>query len=107
MGELNTSYDVEIYDIDLFDVSAEQMADLKADDHHVICYFSAGTIEDWRVDAKHFDQDTICKAMGDWDGEWWLDVTKIDKLMPIMEKRMDLAVEKGCEGVEPDNVDGW
>ena len=25
----------------------------------------------------------------------------------VVEARLDLAVERGCDAVEPDNVDGW
>lgn len=30
-----------------------------------------------------------------------------DLLAPIMEARLDLARSKGCDGVDPDNVDGY
>jgi len=39
--------------------------------------------------------------------ELWLDIRRIDLLGPIMTARMDLAVAKGCDGVEPANVDGY
>lgn len=38
-------------------------------------------------------------------GEWWLDIRRLDILGPIMSNRLDLAKTKGCDGVEPDNVD--
>ncbi|CAF4065082.1 unnamed protein product [Rotaria sp. Silwood2] len=38
-------------------------------------------------------------------GEWWLDIRRLDILGPIMAARLDLAKVKGCDGVEPDNVD--
>ena len=38
-------------------------------------------------------------------GEWWLNIRRIDILGPIMAARMDLAKSKGCDGVEPDNID--
>jgi hypothetical protein len=41
-----------------------------------------------------------------WPGENWLD-TRSQAVRDIMQKRMDLAVQKGCDGVEPDNVDGY
>ncbi len=31
----------------------------------------------------------------------------LDLLAPIMEARLDLAAAKGCDGVEPDNVNGY
>jgi len=41
------------------------------------------------------------------DGEWWLDIRRLDILGPIMNARLDLAKQKGCDGVEPDNVDAY
>lgn len=40
-------------------------------------------------------------------GERWLDIRRIDLLGPIMGARMDLAKTKGCDGLEPDNVDAY
>ncbi len=41
-----------------------------------------------------------------WAGERWLDISN-PALKPIMLARLDLAHIKGCDGVEPDNVDGY
>ena len=43
--------------------------------------------------------------MSDWAGERYLDIRKVEELRAIMGKRMDIAVEKGCDAVEPDNID--
>jgi len=72
----------------------------------VICYLSAGSYENWRPDAASFPASVLGKSNG-WPGEKWLDVRRLDVLGPIMEHRLDLAVAKGCDGVEPDNVDGY
>ena len=116
-GDINHSYDVDVYDVDLFDVSKEKIAQLKNEGRKVICYFSAGTYEGWRADwADYFDfidgdaysgsKPPFAGNMADWD-ERWLDIRRIDLLTPIMTSRLDLAVEKGCDAVEPDNVDAW
>lgn len=49
----------------------------------------------------------IGKTLDDFPDEKWLDVRRIDLLAPVMRARMDLAVAKGCDGVEPDNVDAY
>ena len=49
-GSLNTNYNVEMYDLDLFDNSKEAIKALQDKGIKVICYFSAGSYEDWRVD---------------------------------------------------------
>lgn len=106
-GKLNTSYDVDMYDIDLFDNSASAIAALQADGRIVICYFSAGSFEDWRLDADDFPPEVLGNTMDGWEDEKWLDISALDKLAPVMTARLNLAVEKGCDGVEPDNMDGY
>src|SRR5262245_1826039 len=59
MGTINTSYEVEMYDIDLFDSPQEVIDGLHERRITVICYFSAGTFEDWRPDAGDFPQTVI------------------------------------------------
>lgn len=106
-GDIDTSFDVEMYDIDLFDAPQDVMDELHGDGRIVICYFSAGSYEEWRPDAGDFPDEVLGEPLEDWPGERWLDIRRIDLLGPIMAARMDLAVQKGCDGVEPDNVDGY
>lgn len=106
-GTIDTSYDVEMYDIDLFDASQSVIDQLHGDGRTVICYFSAGSWEDWRSDAGDFPESVKGKDLDGWADEKWLDISQLDDLGPIMEERLDLAVSKGCDGVEPDNVDGY
>ena len=105
-GRIDTSFDVDMYDIDLFDVPKSTIEELQKDGKVVICYFSAGSFEPWRQDARDFPEAVLADKMKYWN-EWWLDIRYLDELMPIMTKRMDLAVAKGCDGVEPDNVDAY
>jgi hypothetical protein len=106
-GAIDTSYDVDMYDIDLFDVPQSIMDELHNDGRIVICYFSAGSYEEWRPDAGDFPEAVIGNPLDGWPGERWLDISRLDLLAPIMTARLDLALQKGCEGVEPDNVDGF
>lgn len=103
---VNTSYDVELYDIDLFDSDEELISSLQDRGVKVICYFSAGSYEEWREDAQSFPQSVLGNDLDGWEGERWLDISS-EFILPIMQERLDLAVEKGCDGVEPDNVDGY
>ncbi|NVB43361.1 endo alpha-1,4 polygalactosaminidase [Pseudenhygromyxa sp. WMMC2535] len=103
---IDTSYAVEAYDIDLFDTDAAQIAALQAEGHTVICYFSAGSWEPWRDDADDFLYDDIGDQLEGWAEERWLNI-RSPVVAAIMRSRLDLAVDKGCDGVEPDNVDGY
>jgi hypothetical protein len=108
--EYRSSCQRQIRDIDLFDTSAESIKKLKTN-KKVICYFSAGSREDWRPDASDFDAADYRNPVeggpqGDWPGEHWLDV-KSDNVKKIMKSRIELAKTKGCHAVDPDNVDGF
>lgn len=106
-GEMDYSLNVDIYNLDLFDTSTEKIAELKERDIFVMCYFSAGSHEDWRPDANDFPDTVLGNPMENWIGETWLDIRQIGTLRPVMEKRLDLAIRKGCDGVDPDNVNGY
>lgn len=92
--------------LDLFDTDASVISGLKANGVFVACYFSAGTYENWRPDKAKFQKKDMGKALPDWPGEKWLN-TKSQDVRSIMLSRMDLAVQKGCDGLDPDNLDAW
>jgi len=74
----------------------------------VICYFSAGTWESYRPDTDEFPPAVKGNSLDPpFDDERWLDIRRLDILGPIMGRRLDLARSKGCDGVDPDNVDGY
>jgi hypothetical protein len=106
-GTLNQNYAVAMYDVDLFDNSKKVIHALQNKGIKVICYFSAGSYENWRIDKDDFPNEVRGKTLEGWEDEKWLDISNIDLLAPIMKNRLDVAVEKGCDGVEPDNVDGY
>jgi hypothetical protein len=104
-GKLQTP-NRQVYDIDLYDTPTQTITALKGGGRIVICYFSAGTWEDWRSDAASYPQEALGKELADWPGERWLDYRR-DDVRQLLAKRLDLAVAKGCDGVDPDNVDGY
>ncbi|MGQ9794709.1 MAG: endo alpha-1,4 polygalactosaminidase, partial [Anaerolineae bacterium] len=106
-GELDISIDVDVFNLDLFDTPPVIIQALRKRGIFVMCYFSAGSYEDWRPDAHRFPAEVLGNPMEGWPGEQWLDIRRLDILGPIMEARLDLAVEKGCDGVDPDNVNGY
>lgn len=105
-GVLDTQLDVNMVDVDLMEVSGAELESLLAKNIVVICYFSAGSYEDWRPDAKDFPAEALGKTLDGWPDEKWVDI-RHDGIRDIVRKRLDLAVERGCDGVEPDNVDAY
>jgi hypothetical protein len=105
--QIDTALDVDVYDLDLFDTTAEMIADLHLREKHAICYVNVGAWEDWRPDAADFPAEVVGNDYEGWPGERWLDVSNIAALAPIMEARLDLCKEKGFDGVDPDNLDSY
>ncbi|MHA7682036.1 endo alpha-1,4 polygalactosaminidase [Cupriavidus sp. PET2-C1] len=105
-GTVNTSYPAQVFDIDLVDTPQATIHALKAQGKRVVCYFSAGSSENWRPDFKQFAAADMGNALSGWAGERWLD-TRSANVRQIMQARMDLAKSKGCDGVDADNVDGY
>jgi hypothetical protein len=109
---------VNIFDIDMFLTPKSSIDNLKRQNKKVICYFSAGSSEDWRDDFNRFrsqDQgkpvEKDDKGKSVWDGEKWLDIKNYrigDRNLPrvwqIMRDRIRFAAEQGCDAIDPDNV---
>ncbi len=104
---VDTSYPADVYVIDLFDSPQSLIDTLHAQGRKVICYFSAGTWENWRPDAGKFPARLLGKEMSDWPGERYLDISQIKTLQALMQARIDLAAQKRCDAVDPDNVDAY
>ena len=104
---IEPSYAVQVYDLDLFDTPESTIRELKEKDVFLICYISVGSWENWRPDKELFPEEIIGKNYTGWPGEKWLDIRRLDLLGPILEARFDLCKEKGFDGIDPDNVDGF
>ncbi|KAI9155141.1 hypothetical protein HJFPF1_07715 [Paramyrothecium foliicola] len=98
--------DVDVYDLDLYDNDAETFKALQDAGKKVICYFSAGSWENWRDDKDDFKPQDLGKALDGWPDEKWLNVSS-PAVRDIMRKRIAAAAEKGCDAIDPDNVDGF
>eukprot|EP00324_Dicrateria_rotunda_P001023 CAMPEP_0206168946 /NCGR_PEP_ID=MMETSP1474-20131121/34007_1 /ASSEMBLY_ACC=CAM_ASM_001110 /TAXON_ID=97495 /ORGANISM="Imantonia sp., Strain RCC918" /LENGTH=211 /DNA_ID=CAMNT_0053574635 /DNA_START=8 /DNA_END=641 /DNA_ORIENTATION=+ len=106
-GVIDTSFNVSVYDVDLFNTHESTIETLHQLGHKVVCYYSAGTYEPDRPDSDEFPPSVIGNPVIGWPGEKWLDIRQIDILGPIMTNRTILAKTKNCDGLEPDNVDGF
>jgi hypothetical protein len=97
----------QVVDLDLFETKTSVVAELKRQGKRVICYFSAGSWENWRADKNRFPKSVIGKPLDGWPGERYLDIRKIGALAPVMRARLDLCKQKGFDGADPDNVDAF
>ncbi len=105
-GTINTGYDVDAYDVDMVETPQGTIDALHAAGRLVICYFSGGSWEAYRDDADQFDAADYGNELDGWPDEKWLD-TRSAHVRQLMEARLDVAAQKGCDAVEPDNMDGY
>jgi hypothetical protein len=96
-----------VFDIDGFDNSAAVVRRLHRLGRKVICYLDVGAFESYRPDAGAFSARLLGRRDEPWPGERWLDIRRIDLLRPIIERRLDMCRDKGFDGVELDEIDGY
>jgi len=106
MSQGLTPSDATVWDLDLFNTDASTISALKAQGKGVICYFSAGTYEPDRPDLGSLDASNKGAELPDWPGEYWLNI-RSDNVVQIMTARVELASQKGCDAIDPDNMDGY
>ena len=104
-GSIDTSYRVELYDVDLFETRNAVIAALHGRGAKVLCYFSAGSSENGRPDYPDLPESAQGEQLRGYPDERWLDI-RSRAVFDVMTARLDLAKRRGCDGVEPDNVDG-
>jgi hypothetical protein len=105
-GAIDTTVDAQVYDIDLFTTDVSVIKALHASGRVVVCYFSAGSYEPDRPDSAALAKTGLGSTLDGWPDEKWLDI-RSTAVRDIMRGRLDTARTKGCDGVEPDNVDGY
>lgn len=96
---------VEIIDLHPDLVSKADIAALKARGVYTICYVSVGTVEKTSSDRNLFPAETVGRTYEDWPDEKFLDVSRVDLLLPIMRARFERCRAKGFDAIEPDNMD--
>jgi hypothetical protein len=104
---VDQSVEAQMYDIDLFENSAEVVSSLHSQGRHVICYLDAGTWEEWRPDAGEFPKSVLGNVVTGYPNERWLDISDLSAIEPIMKARLEMCKQKGFDGVEADNVEGY
>lgn len=97
--------DVDVLDLHPDLVSAEDIAALKARGIRTICYVSVGTLERTAPDRADFPKDVVGKTYGDWPDEKFLDIRRLDVLLPLMEARFERCRAMGFDAIEADNMD--
>jgi len=104
--DIVVSHDVAVYDIDI-DTPQSVIDALKGRGVRLICYFSVGTVEQWRSDARRFPKQSLGKTYAGYPDERWLDIANYQVFADLMIERLDRCAKKGFDGVEGDNIDAF
>ena len=96
---------IAAFDTDPDTVSRARIAKLKRAGVYTICYVSVGTVENYRDDARRFPASVVGRTYGDWPDEKFLDIRRLDVLLPLMRARFKRCKAMGFDAIEPDNLD--
>ncbi|MBN8182925.1 endo alpha-1,4 polygalactosaminidase [Roseibium aggregatum] len=86
-------------------VTPDDLAALRQKGIRTICYVSIGTLENTSEDFIAFPDDVLGKTYEDWPDERFLDIRRLDVLLPIMKSRFEACKNEGFDAIEPDNMD--
>eukprot|EP00884_Botryococcus_braunii_P012015 jgi/Botrbrau1/20814/Bobra.0156s0042.1 len=119
-GSSPLSVNATVYVIDLFVAASagSPVQALQAANRTVICYFSAGTLENHngnpslrRADYANFTGVRLGGKVQGMNNDAWLDITDIEqpnsKLAAALQWRIRLAQASRCNGILPLNVDAF
>jgi len=101
-GTLDTTVDARVY---ISDISTPTLVirSLHNAGRIVICYFSAGTMENFRVDAPRFPADSLGTPLPNYPDERFVDVRHAT-VRAIMQDRLAEAARVECDGVHPSGL---
>jgi hypothetical protein len=102
-GASSITPNVDVYDVDLFMTDKSTIQTLHKLNKTVLCYFSGGTYEPGRPDSKTFATADMGTRLKEWPNEKWLKLSST-AVRRIMADRIQLAYQKGCDAIDPDNV---
>ena len=97
----------KMFDIDMFTSDASTIQRLHAKGIAVVCYVETGGWESFRPDANSYPAAVLGSPLSGYPGERFVDIRRLDVLLPIIAARLDLARGKGCDGIEPDLDDTY
>jgi hypothetical protein len=101
-GTLDTTVDARVYTADM-ETSVSTIRALHGAGRIVICYFSAGTMENFREDASRFPPESLGSPLPSYPDERWVDVRSAT-VRSIMQDRLAKAAKSECDGIHPSGL---
>jgi hypothetical protein len=106
-GEVDTSIDAKVFEVDGFDVPAKTIGKLRSQGKKTICYIDVGSWENYRADKAQFPKSVIGKRYDGYPNERWLDIRRYRLFAKPIRARIQMCADKGFDGLEPDNINGY
>lgn len=106
VGTVDPELDARLFVVDLFEVRAEVIARLHAQNKIAVAYLSAGTLESYRDDADDFPAEAVGRPLESYPNESWLDV-RSQAVRERMAARLDMARSKGFDGIVPTSLNAY
>lgn len=106
-GRVDLSVAAGVYDVDGLRASRSVVSALHRLGRRAVCYVDVGTWEPFRADHNRFPAALLGLPVRGFPGERWLDVRDPAALAGVLGARLRDCANKGFDGVEPDNVDGY
>jgi len=96
--------EVEVYVVDLFKQGSGEIEAIKSDSNKVMCMFHSAQVNDDDPDQDKYSDANKGGYVDANETTSWLNITLVNVQNNIL-KRVDLAKEKGCDGVVPRDTD--
>jgi endo-alpha-1,4-polygalactosaminidase (GH114 family) len=107
-GVVDFNLPVDVFDTDLYETTAENVATIHANGGYAIAYMNTGAWQPGMPDSDSYPPEVLGKKpMKGWPQERWIDIRQIELLRPIIAAKIALAKSKGFNAVDPDNMDGY
>lgn len=106
-GKIDPDVSAWAYDVDGFEATRGDVAELHRRGRMAICYLDVGSWENFRPDAGRFPQSVRGNRYSGFPNERWLDISRFRLFAKPLEDRIAICARKGFDAVEPDNVAGW
>ncbi|MEA2171208.1 MAG: hypothetical protein QOF76_4508 [Solirubrobacteraceae bacterium] len=106
-GKIDTAVDAPVVEVDCDGTRRRTIRALHRRGIRVLGYLDAGSTESYRSDADRFPPEVVGNVYEGYPDEHWLDIRRVDILLPIMRDRLQRCAGKGFDGADPDNVNGY
>ncbi|WP_354699317.1 hypothetical protein DSM112329_05029 [Paraconexibacter sp. AEG42_29] len=106
-GRIDVTVPAPVVEVDCDGTPAATVRALQRRGAKVLGYIDAGSLESYRADAQRFPPAVVGRLYDGYPDERWLDVRRLDVLLPLLRDRLRTCARNGFDGVDPDNMNGY